>query len=200
MAYDLEGQTGYDGGPGGRAAISLHHFAQGLPFALRLGVGYSGRPPGDALLARHVFINDNSNGTPESNGRRWVFALDAVFVRSRGLLAGSTLFAGPRVSRFAARFDFLDGNEDFTVTTTQWGLGGGIEHAYAIDPRDEFVWCAGADYYLSAPLTGHGTTYSPDGSSVDPKDNYTWADADQAVNQPKFTPRFSIGLRRTLGR
>jgi len=39
-----------------------------LPFELRGGVGYTFLNPGNALDARRIFINNNTNGSPEKSG------------------------------------------------------------------------------------------------------------------------------------
>ena len=41
-------------------------FAKGFPLRARLGIGYVATEPGDALAARRIFINDATNGTPDS--------------------------------------------------------------------------------------------------------------------------------------
>ena len=52
----------------------------------------------------------------------------------------------------------------------------------------------GADYFFQGTLKGHDTAYSPDGDDVNPREDYTYDDADNAVNQPKFLGRFMIGI------
>lgn len=197
--WDLDATTGMDGGPGAVVSASASEFAEGLPFALRFGLGYAGREPGDGLKARAVFINNNTNGSLEENGRRWSYRLDAVTPIHGGFLNGTSFHGGVRLSRFAARFNFVDGNEDFAIRTTQWGLGAGIEKAHRINGRDAFVWSAGADWFFASKLEGHGTSYAPDGTSINPHEDFGWADADLAVHQPRFVPRVMLGVRRSLG-
>ena len=48
---------------------------------------------------------------------------------------------------------------------------------------------------LSSTLTGHDTSYNPDGTSVNPREDYESSDADAAVGQPKFRPRLVTGLQ-----
>ena len=59
----------------------------------------------------------------------------------------------------------------------------------------------GADYFFSSALTGHDTSYSPDNDNINARtdnenDNieFTYKDADNAVNQPKIIPQIMIGL------
>jgi hypothetical protein len=41
---------------------------------------------------------------------------------------------------------------------------------------------------------GHDTSYSPDGVTVNGKHDYTYNDADAAINQPKFLPSLMVGI------
>ena len=43
-------------------------------------------------------------------------------------------------------------------------------------------------------LSGHDTSYGPDGQYVNDREGYTYTDADNAVNQPKFQPMLMVGL------
>ncbi len=190
---------GWNGGPGGNLSVTWSEFAQQLPVSLRLGVGYSGRDPGDPWDARAVFINANTNGDPISNGRRWDYRLDAVMPMRWGSMDNLALVFGPRVSRFAGEFDFVGGNEFFTVVTTQWGLGTGLEAGYPMGPRTNFVVGAGLDWYFNSKMSGHDTSYAPNGTIVSQVDDYTWVDADQAINQPRLSPRFMLGVERRIG-
>jgi hypothetical protein len=192
--------AGYNGGPGGYLGFTLRDFAEGMPMGLRFGVGYSGADPGDPWAARRVFINDNANGTPESNGRRWDYRLDGVWRTHRGPFDRLDIVAGPRLSRFSAQFDFVGGNEYFNVVTTQWGLGLGGEASFRMSDRADFVAGTGLDYFFNAKLSGHDTSYSPDGSALNRTGDYTWADADAAIHQPKLTPRLMFGVQYRLGR
>lgn len=60
------------------------------------------------------------------------------------------------------------------------------------------------DYYLPAKLQGHDTSYYPDNDNVNAKtDNETdtkfrYKDADKAADQPKFMPRFLVGIQLDL--
>lgn len=193
-------ETGFDGGPGAVASLECAEFARGIPFALRFGAGYAGRSPGDGILARAVFINNNTNGTLVQNGHRWSYRLDAVVTPERGLLQGMRWSAGPRLSRFTAHFDYVDGNEEFDVTSHQWGVGAMLEKSWPIGAGSRFALSAGADWFFGAALAGHGTTYSPDGTTVNPHEDFGWGDADEAIHQPKFEPRVLLGIVRGIGR
>ncbi len=197
---DVLASGGWNGGPGGSLAIKYSDFAQNLPVSLRFGLGYSGTDPGDPWQARAVFINANTNGDPTSNGRRWDYRLDAIVPVSWGSARNLALVFGPRVSRFAGEFDFVGGNEFFTIVSTQWGLGTGLEAGYPMGPRTNFVVGAGLDWFFNAKMSGHDTSYSPNGVIVSQVDDYTWVDADKAIHQPRLSPRVMLGVERRIGR
>ncbi len=196
---DLGLDLGVNGGAGGAASLTFSDFARDLPFALRAGVGWMTLNPGDADFARRVFVNEATNGTAEKHGHRWDLRLDARYGLRRGPLAGSWLCFGPRFSMYDGTFDFVGGNETFHVTTNQPGVGFALEHAYPMGDRTSFVLDAGLDWFARASFSGHGATYSPDGTSVDPKEDFTYADADEAIAQPRFAPRATMGFRVRLG-
>jgi hypothetical protein len=66
--------------------------------------------------------------------------------------------------------------------------------------RMDLLVSAGLEYYRSARLSGHDTSYSPDGENVNPRKDYSYTDADHAVSQPKLRPVVVVGVRRRLGR
>jgi len=86
----------------------------------------------------------------------------------------------------------VGGNEDFDVTSKQFGFGGGFESHYNISDNLKLVTNAGLDYYLGAKLQGHDTAYNPDDDNVNPRNKqesdgkYSYSDADKAVNQPSL--------------
>lgn len=185
-------QAGYNGGLGFQATATMSNFAQDFPVSLRASVGYTFLNPGNPLDARRIFINDNTNGTPEKDGYAWDLRLDFI-VRTNILTNNSSLYFGPRYSMFTGNFNFIGGNEFFSVTSNQFGLGGGIETAFRINHRLNFVISAGADYFFDNNLAGHDTEYSPDGEDINPR-NYTYNDADDAINQPKVVVRLMTGI------
>lgn len=190
--------AGYSAGLGARATGAISNFAQGFPFALEFGLGYFSRDAGIPLDARRVFINDATNGTPTKNGSSWDFRMD--FMYKVGLLGmrDAYLYLGPRYSMFTATFDFVGGNEVFDITSHQWGLGAGLKAGFPVSPKVSFILTGGLDYFARASLDGHDTSYSPDGQTVNGRDDYTFTDADRAVNQPGIEPVAMLGLRYTL--
>ncbi len=190
---------GHGLGLGGDLSLEAARFAEDLPFSIRLGLGYGVLDPGDAVAARHIFINDNENGTPDESGHAYDWRLDLIRELNWGPLAGARLFAGPRYASFTGTFNYIGGNEEFDVTSSHWGLGAGLERRWAMGPRWGFVMAGGLDYYLSSHIHGHDTTYSPDGEDVNPREGYDYDSADEAINQPALAWRLGLGLNLRLG-
>jgi hypothetical protein len=196
--FRLTGLAGYNGGPGARLSAMASGFAAGFPLAIELGIGYASLDPGDPWASRKIFINDNTNGTPENSGWAWDFRLDFLYRTSLLGMNDSYLYAGVRRSLFTADFKFVGGNEDFEIRSNQWGLGVGARGAFPIGVRVEFMLTAGLDYYFSTTLEGHDTAYGPDGLVVNGRENFTFTEADAAVNQPKLQPIALVGISLKL--
>ena len=197
--------TGYNRGFGVRTDLTLHSLTNELPFELRFGVGYSILNPGNAADARRIFINNATNGSPEKTGRSIDYRLDFLFPKSIFGLNHSYLVLGPRGSSFKGNFKYIGGNEDFDVTSHQWGVGGGIESHFKMAQNLNLVIVLGLDYYLPSTLHGHDTSYSPDNDNVNPRNDnenddnpFTYKDADKAIDQPRFMPYVMIGLNFNL--
>jgi hypothetical protein len=194
-----EWMAGYAGGPAGQVGVTLSHFVEKSSLSLRLGAGYSSLAPGDAAAAREIFINDATNGTPEKSGHALVWSLDFVAPLSGRPGSGWSLSGGPRYSRFTANFKYVGGNEDFDVRCHQWGLGGGAEYTAPMTSTVSLRLGAGADYFFPAALDGHDTTFYPDNQNVNARKDYTYEDADRAINQPSVRLRCQAGLLVRLG-
>lgn len=190
--------AGYTGGPGVRLLGSVDRFAQGFPLAIEAGVGYTWLDPGSPEQARVVFINDATNGTPQEQGWAWDLRLDFLYRVQFFGLRDAYLFTGVRYSMFTGNFNYIGGNEDFDVTSNQFGLGLGAKAVFPISARLGLMLSAGADYYFDATLEGHDTSYSPNGETVNGRRDYTYDTADEAINQPRFQPVILIGLAYTL--
>jgi hypothetical protein len=193
-------QVGYNGGVGVSANAMLADFAEGFPMALRLTAGYTARQPGDAADARRIFINDATNGTPEEKGWFWDYRFDLMYDFGWSSVADIYLTGGVRYAQFTANFKFIGGNEDFDVTSSQWGLGAGLDGYFDITQKLQFVLAGGIDYYFDSELKGHDTEYSPDGDDSNPRNDYTYDDADKAINQPKWVGRVMIGVSYWFGK
>jgi hypothetical protein len=192
--YSGEFTAGFRSGWAYEALVIAHDFLRGSPLRVRLGLRYASVNAGRAMDARHVFINDNTNGTPVQHAHTAGLKLDALLpvhlFGQRHLYA----FGGVRRAWYTADYRFVGGNEDFEVTSNHWGLGGGLEKRYRMSPRVALDLAAGFDYYFPSTIYGHDTSYSPDGTSVNGRDGYSYADADRAVGQPKLDPQLTMGF------
>jgi len=195
--------TGYNRGYGVQGNLTLHN--NQLPFELRVGVGYTLLNPGRAMDARRIFINNNTNGTPEKTGRSVDYRFDFLFPKSIFGLKHSYLIIGPRGSSFKGNFAYIGGNEEFDVVSRQWGAGVGIETHFNMSHNLLLVIATGLDYYLPSTLHGHDTSYSPDNDNVNPRNDnenddvpFTYKDANKAIYQPAFMPFAMIGLTLNL--
>ena len=192
--FSLNGLGGYKGGTGFRLAGAVSNFSQGFPLFVELGVTYISLDPGRALDVRRIFINQNTNGTPEKSGWIWNFNLDFLFpVRVLGL-PNAQLFLGVRRSLFTGDFVYVGGNEDFEVTCNAWGVGTGLRTTFPIARSLGLMVSAGLDYYPNTTLSGHDTYYTPENDNVNEKEEFQYPDADHAVNQPKVQPMMMVGL------
>jgi len=195
-SLSVGGMLGYQRGFNFQLLGTARNFASGLPLQARLRIGRTGVEPGSSSEARRVFINNATNGTPKEKGHTWDFGLDGLYP-----LGERTNFVGGlRYSRFKANFKYVGGNEDFDVTSSHWGLAAGVELSYPMGRKTSLLFSGGAEYFLSSRLTGHDTSYSPDGDNVNPREEYTYSDADHAVSQPTWRPVALIGVSYLLGR
>jgi hypothetical protein len=199
--YEAGLLLGTHGGPGGTAQVTVADFSPNLRWKARLGATYSTRDPGNPEDARRIFINDATNGTPDEKGRLWTLSLDLVVPVWAGR-GGSvvSLYGGPRHGSFTANFAFIGGNEDFDIRERTWAFGGGLEDHLPLGRRTSLLLQAGADYYLEDGLKGHDTTYTPDDENVNPRKDFDYGDADEAVNQPKLEARAMAGILECWGK
>jgi hypothetical protein len=190
--------AGWNVGPGLDASGTFENFTRDVPLSARLTVGYHGVEAGDPYAARRVFINDNTNGDPEKSGSAWLFRFDLLLPAFR--VGGHPVhaFAGPRHARHSASFNYVGGNENFDVTSNPWGLGVGVESRFAMGTTTAFFAQAGFDWYGKSKLEGHDTAYLPSGDDVNPRDGYTWTDADAAIGQPRWEILAMMGVRFRL--
>jgi hypothetical protein len=193
--------AGYNRGLGFQVNATASNFAKEFPFKLRFGLGYTFLNPGDALDVRRIFINNNTNGTPEKNGRSFDFRLDFLVSRTIFNIEDSYFIFGPRFSTFNGDFKYVGGNEDFEVKSHQWGIGAGIENYFKMTQNLCLVIAFGLDFYLPSTLTGHDTSYSPDNDNVNPtRDNqnndvyFLYKDANKAIRQPFLMPHVMLGV------
>lgn len=187
-------QTGYYNGFSVGGNIKIANFAEDFPLQAKLGLGYTFASGGDAMLARKVFINNNTNGVPEESGDILDFRFD--FMYKINLLSTKRTFIlfGPRYTMFTAFFSFIGGNEEFKVTANQWGIGAGLESYFRMSDKFDLVLHVGYDYFFPSSIEGHDTSYNTDDNNINPRENYKYSDADEAINQPKHMLRLMIGF------
>lgn len=192
--------VGRNSGAGAQIRISAADFARNLPVRLRLNAGYFMRDPGNAITARKIFINNNQGGTIEKHGRLYLITLDILIPVRFRRLRDAYLVVSPAYSSFRGNFKYIGNNEDFDVTSRQWGLGLSLEKQFIINRRMNFLLTTGAAYFPGATLYGHDTSYSPNGEYNNPRENYTYQDADRAINQPRLEWRLTLGMSYRLGK
>lgn len=195
-ALDLgaTGMLGYQQGFGIRATGEAARLIQDAPLGLSFSIAYVFVDPGNAQAARSIFINEATNGTPETSGQTWTLALNAIWYLLVPGVEDFGIVLGPRFSAFSGRFKYVGGNEDFSVTAEEWGVGTGVQCNVPLSPHWGIAISAGFDWYPSATLYGHDTSYSTNGTIVNGNNAYTWADANSAVNQPQYVPSILIGV------
>ncbi len=196
--FSASALTGYKGGLAFRTSATLSNFAQGFPLGIEFGVGHTRMDPGKPAEARKVFINDATNGTPEESGWAWDFRLDFLYQLKILGMNNAHAYVGVRRSLFTGNFKYIGGNEDFDVTSNQWGWGAGMKAIFPMGKHVGFTLTAGFDHYPDGALNAHDTSYSPDGESVNPRQGYDFKKADDAVNQPKFQGILMAGITLTL--
>jgi len=192
--YSVNGLVGYQDGVGFRLSGAAAGLIKNAPLGLSLGVGYVIVDPGDPAAARAIFINDATDGTPEKSGHAWDLRLDVLYYLHLSGLEQFGVFLGPRYSLFAGRFHYVGGNEDFTVTSNDWGVGVGARGTVPLSRHWGLALSAGFDWYPSSTLYGHDTSYSSNGTIVNGRNDYTWTNADAAIGQPRFVPSILIGV------
>lgn len=196
-------QTGYNRGYGITGNFTINNLAEGLPGNLRIGIGYNRLAPGNAADARRIFINNATNGVPEKKGKSFDYRLDYMMPYKILNFKDSYLVFGPRYSSFTGNFNYVGGNENFDITSKQWGIGFGGESYFKMSKQLDLVLATGLDYFFNSKLQGHDTSYSPNNDNVNPRtdgnDNpYTFKDANKAVKQPQLMPRIMIGVTYRL--
>ena len=189
---------GTNGGFGGELQGMVSNLTPDMPFNIRFAFGYNKLEPGVSADARRIFINDATNGVPEENGHKYDYKFDLVAPFKFLSFENSFLYGGFRYTKFVANFKYIGGNEDFDVRSNQWGFGSGLETYFSVSPKFDLLLTTGIDYMQESDLQGHDTSYSPDGVTGNERNDYTYEDADKAINQPKLEFRFMLGLKYNL--
>jgi len=188
---------GYSNGLGGNVEISWFNVARSVPLGIHFSLGYFHQDePGNAIEARKVFINDGTAGNDNilEYGYNIFFRLDFSYQvhRKKGLTIAPYL--GVVHDRYLAHFDYQGGNEAFDVTNNPWGIGAGAR--FSISPSRKLILSLvlGAEYFFPSQIKAHGTFYNPDGQDDSPRQDYTYTDADNVIEQPTWSGRFTLTL------
>ena len=204
-AFALGLNTGYNRGFSVQLNASALQPLQSLPVQIRFGIGYSKLDAGNAADARRIFINNATNGVPEEKAKSFDYRLDFLWPGNLFNMEDTYWAIGPRYSSYTANFKYVGGNEDFDVTSKQFGFGLGAESHFIISAKLNLVAGAGLDYFFNNTLQGHDTSYSPDDDNVNPRNDnqnndeqFTYSDANDAVKQPGLMPRVLLGIQLKL--
>ncbi|PQV44739.1 hypothetical protein CLV33_1174 [Jejuia pallidilutea] len=199
--FALGFSTGYNRGFGGQVSFTALRPLESVPVQIRFGIGLTKLNPGNSADARRIFINNATNGVPEEKARAFDYRLDFLLNSNFMRAASSKIVFGPRYSSFRANFKYVGGNEDFDVTSKQFGLGLGAESQFKINNKLNLLAAVGLDYFFNSTLKGHDTSYSPDDDNVNPRNDnendnvqFTYKDANKAIKQPAFMPRVLLGV------
>ena len=197
--------TGYNNGFGVQLNGTALKPLQSLPIQLRVGIGYTKLDSGNAADARRIFINNATNGVPEEKAKAFDYRLDVLWNSNLFNLEEAYWVLGPRYSSYTANFKYVGGNEDFDVTSKQFGVGLGGESRFKISNKLKLITAVGLDFFFNNTLKGHDTSYSPDNDNVNPRNDnenndtqFTFDDANEAIKQPSFMPRIMLGVLFSL--
>ena len=173
-----------------------------LPFYIqgRIGTTYQFEP-GNAEDARKIFINDNQGGNIQEYGQSWLFAIDLGW---RIHQKDDMLFeinASGILNQYNAHFAFIGNNESFTVKTRALGIGlGGNMKIGLSDSRSSLILKGGVEFFPKTRIDAHGSYfYTPDDTDDKPRNDYSYSDADDAINQPFFRPYLMVGILYPIG-
>lgn len=193
--------TGYNRGFGAQISIAALRPLESLPVQIRFGIGLTKLNPGNSADARRIFINNATNGVPEEKAKSFDYRLDFMLNSNFINSEATKIVFGPRYSSFKANFKYVGGNEDFDVTSKQFGVGLGLESQFKINDKLNLLTAVGLDYFFNNTLKGHDTSYSPDNDNVNARNDntndnveFTFKDANEAIKQPNLMPRVLIGL------
>ncbi len=195
--FSVGGFMGYQNGLSLQAFGPARDFAQGFPLQARFRLARTSVEPGSAPDARRIFINDATNGTPKEAGNTWDLGLDGLYPMGDR----THFFGGVRYTQVQGQFQVRRGQRRLRRHQQPMGPGGGDGGRIPHEPQDEPADFRGRRVFLLVPpQSGHDTSYSPDGDNVNPRKDYTYSDADNAVDQPVLRPVILLGFSYRLGR
>lgn len=195
--------VGYYGDTGVSIALRLEENSRDFPFFVQARGGYIYQTdPGNATDARQIFINDNTGGNIEKYGESYLIALDLGWKWKTFEKISIEFTLSGLWNYYSANYSFIGNNEAFTVTTKPFGLGAGAALRLPLsDSRTSLLIKGGVEYFPKAQLNAHGTYYyTPEGKDDRPRNDFTYEDADAAVNQPGFRGLIQIAFLYTIGK
>jgi hypothetical protein len=183
-------------------ALRVEDSSPGFPLFVqgRLGYIYQ-KDPGNAELARQIFINDNQGGTIQKYGESYLVAMDLGWKAAYFEKFSLEIILSGLWNHYRANFSFLGNNEAFTVKTSPYGVGLGAAMRLPLSNRGSSLMVkSGMEYYPKALIDSHGTFfYTPDGNDDQPRNDFTYKDADGAINQPEFRFLIQVGILYPVG-
>ena len=157
--------------------------------------------PGNAEDARKIFINDNQGGNIQEYGQSYMLALDIGWMMVQKDSMQLELNASGILNHYKAHFAFIGNNEAFTVKTTALGIGvGGAMKLDLSGSNSSLILKGGIEYFPKTRIDSHGTYYyTPDGNDDNPRQDYSYEDADESINQPVLRPYVMLGIIFPIG-
>lgn len=202
LEFYQELSFGYYGDMGTTLALRLDEDSADFPFFIQGRIGYIYQEdPGNAEEARKIFINDNAGGNIQKYGESYLVALDLGWKWKQFESLEIEWVASGLWNYYQAHFAFVGNNEAFAVKSAPFGVGlGGNMRLRFRDSRSSLILKGGVEYFPKTLIDAHGTFYyTPDGQDDNPRNAYTYEDADAAVNQPDFRIFLQIGLLYPIG-
>jgi len=192
--YQVYLNSGYFNGFSILLGFGINNISPALPIGVEADLGYTHQSdPGRAVEARKVFINDGTAGNNNVKESATMYSINVdfkypLYKRSNIIV---DLYVGPRYADYSAQFEYSGGNEQFAPTSKNWGLGTGLKTSFEITRKMDIGFNTGIDYFFPSTISGHGQFYyNPSGVDDNPRNNYTYADADNVIDQPAITPKF----------
>lgn len=197
-----EVSIGYSQDLGLYMGLRLEDSSKDFPIFLQGRGGYVYQvEPGNATEAREIFINDNAGGNIEEYGESYMLALDLGYKLKDWEKFSLEVTLSGLWNYYLAHFAFIGNNESFAVNTSSFGVGAGAALRIPISKSQSALMLkTGLEYYPKALLEAHGTYfYTPDGEDDRVRNDYTYEDADKAINQPEYRFYLQVGLLYRIG-
>lgn len=195
--------VGYYGDAGISIALRMEEESRDFPFFIQARGGFIYQiDPGNATEARQIFINDNAGGNVEKHGESYLVGMDIGYKWKTFDAFFLEFTLSGLWNYYAAHYSFIGNNESFTVTTSPFGLGLSAALRMPLsNSSNSLLLKGGGEYFPKAQLDAHGTYYyTPDAQDERPRNDYTYEDADAAVNQPGWRGYVQVAFLYTVGK